>query len=81
MSFRPFVRLRGDESAGREDPPDRRHRRYRVGAVALFEVGGDRGRAGFVAAAVKLFAQRDDLVLDGLDRAAGAVVRAAGARL
>jgi hypothetical protein len=49
--------------------------------VALFEVGGDRGRAGFVAAAVKLFAQRDDLVLDGLDRAAGAVVRAAGARL
>ena len=47
----------------------------------MFEVGGDGGGAGFVAVPVEVFAQRDDLVLDGLDCAAGAVVRAAGARL
>jgi hypothetical protein len=49
--------------------------------VALVEMSGDRGRAVLVPAAVELFAQRDDLVLDGLDRAAGAVVRPPGPRL
>ena len=73
--FRAFVRLRGDESAGGQDPPDRRDRRHRVGAVALFEVGGDGGRAGFVAVPVEVFAQRDDLVLDRLGGAARARVR------
>ena len=43
-AFRAFVRLRGDESAGGQDPPDRRHRGHGegigVGVVAL--VGQDR---------------------------------------
>jgi len=39
-------------------PP--RPRRYRGGAVALLQVGGDGGRTGLVPAPVELFAQLDD---------------------
>ena len=66
-----LVRLRGDEPAGGQDPPDRADRRSR--AVALLKVERDGGRAGLMAIAVELFADRDDLLLDrsgGLLRAA-----------
>ena len=76
-AFRAFVGLWGDEPAGREDPPDRRHRRNPVGAVTLLQVSGDGGGAGLVAVAVELFAQRDDLVLDRLGGASRAVPGAA----
>ncbi len=52
--FRAFVRLRGDEYAGREDPPGRRDRWHGVGPVAVFEVGGDGRGAGLVPAPVEL---------------------------
>ena len=44
---RPFVGLGGDEPAGVEDPPDRRHRRW--GVVGAGEVGVDRLGAGVEA--------------------------------
>jgi hypothetical protein len=69
----PFVRLWGDKSAGGQDPPDRRHRRdVHVGAVALLQVRGDGGGAGFMAVAVEVFAQGDDLVFDRLGSSARA---------
>jgi len=56
-----FVRLRGHEPAGGQDPPDRGDRRRLP--VALGQVERDGGGAGLVAAAVELLAQRDDQVL------------------
>jgi hypothetical protein len=69
--------LWGDESAGGQDPPDRRHRRHPIRPVPLLQVGGDGGRAGFVPAPVELFTQGDDLVLGCLGGAARAAMRAA----
>jgi hypothetical protein len=57
-----LVRLRDDEAAGGEDPPDRGHRR--AGTVPPGQMGGDGGRAGLVAVPVEAFADGDDLILD-----------------
>ena len=58
----PLVRLRGDEPAVGQDPPDRGDRR--AAAVALLEMRRDRRRTGLVAGPVELLADGDDLVLD-----------------
>jgi hypothetical protein len=62
---RPLLRLRCDEAAALEDPPDRAHRRDRV--VAARQMPVDRHRPGIEAAFGQLFAQQHDLVLE-LDR-------------
>ncbi len=77
-AFRPLVRLRGDEPAGREDPPDRRRRQ--AGGVALVEVERDRRRTGFVPAPVEFLAQLHDLVLDRLNRPLWTCQRSPGPR-
>jgi hypothetical protein len=59
---RPFVGLRGDEPAGFEDTPDRRHRRDRD--VGAGEMGVDGLGAGVEAGFVEPFADRDDLFLE-----------------
>ena len=60
-ALRAFVRLRGDEPAGGQDPPDRRDRR----GVPMphLKVSRDRRRAGLVPVLVEVLADRDDLVL------------------
>ena len=65
------MRLWRDEAASRQDPPDRAHRG--AGPVRPFEVDRDRGRTGLVAITVELFADLDDLVLDGGHGAQGLV--------
>jgi hypothetical protein len=59
---RPFLRLRGDQAAAAQHPPDRRRRRHLV--TALGQVPGDRLRPGIQALPSQLLAQRDDLILD-----------------
>jgi hypothetical protein len=51
-----FMRLWGDESAGGQDPPDRRHGRHGVRAVTLLQVCDDGRGASLMPAAVEVFA-------------------------
>jgi hypothetical protein len=69
----PLVGLRGDEPAGSQDPPDRRHRRG--AAVAPLQMEGNSRRPGFMTGLVEALADLDDLVLDGLGRAVRAARR------
>ncbi len=69
-ALRSLMRLWRDEAASRQDPPDGAHRG--AGPVRPFEVDRDRGRTGLVAITVELFADLDDLVLDGGHGAQGA---------
>ncbi len=62
-----FLRLRADEPAPRQDPPDRRDRR--AAAVAPLEVDRDRVRAGIQALLRQLLAEPDDLLLEGFGSA------------
>jgi hypothetical protein len=71
------VRLRDDEAAGGEDPPDRGD--GGAGAVPAFQMGGDGGGTGLVPVSVEVLADRDDLVLVG--GPGGTSQRPAGARL
>jgi hypothetical protein len=57
-----LVRLRRDESALGQDPPDRGHRW--AGVVASLDMERDGRRACFVAGLVEFLADRHDLVLD-----------------
>ena len=74
-----FVRLRDDESAGGEDPPDRGDRG--AGAVPAGQMGGDGGRAGLVPVPVEVLADGDDLVLELVGGPGGTTQRPAGAGL
>jgi hypothetical protein len=78
-ALRPLVRLRGDEAAGGQDPPDRGDRRRRP--ELLLEVERDRRRAGVMTAAVEFLADPDDLVLDRHGGPLRAAQRPAGPRL
>ncbi len=58
---RPLARLRGDQAAPPQDPPDRAHRGDRT--VLPGQVPVDRHRPGVKALGQEVRAQRDDLVL------------------
>ncbi len=74
-----LVRLRGDEAAGGEDPPDGGDRR--AGAVPAGQLGGDGGRAGLVLVPVEVLADCDDLVLERVGGPGRAPQRPSGAGL
>jgi hypothetical protein len=73
-----LVRLRADEPAGAQDPPDRRHRG--CASVPGAQVRGDGRSAGFVPVFVEVLADLDDLVLDITRGPGGLAMRASGSR-
>jgi len=75
----PLVRLRGDQPAGLEHPPDRGHRRHLLMPLGQVVVNGR--RPGVEPGAGQVLAQRGDLLLPAAGDPGRRAVRAPGAGL